>query len=1117
MQGNFDAINALAGEITQVSFTDGSPALTLTDAQYNGSATLRGVFQASYALTVTGVLASEAVNLVDDTHVVHLTIADTSANVQTNLAALGALSAVVTQVSFTDQSPALTLTEAQYSAMTGLLGDFVGAYALTVTGAAAADAATIGADAHVAHLTISDTSSNVQTNFTALNALGGKITAVAFTDGAPALTLTAAQYNASLTLRAAFPENYSLTVTGEAAAQATALANDSHVTQFTILDSASAVQGQFDTLNGLASEIANVTFTDDSPALALTDAQYNASASLRGHFQASYALTVTGALASEAAALANNPHVAHFTIADSSANVQTQLSTLNPLANVITEVTFTDQSPALTVTEAQYQAMSALIGDFVGAYSLNVTGVAAADAAAIGADSHVAHLTISDTAADVQTNFAALNALAGKITAVAFTDGSPALTLTGAQYDASAILRSAFPASYALTVTGAAAADAGAFASDSHVAHFSISDSAAQVQTAFDALNGLTAKVLAVSFTDVSPSLILTESQYNASTVLRADFPNAYTLTLTGVVAADATTLASDPHVAHLAIVDSSANIQTNLTALDALASKITAVTFTDDAPTLTLTKGQYDASTALRGEFQANYALNVTGVAAAAAAALALDSHVLHLAISDTSANLQANYNAVAALAGKVSSVAFTDVSPTLTITEAQYEASSSLRVAFPASYSLEVTGVAAADAAGIAADSHVTQITVADTSAAVQSSYDALNGLTKIAAVSFTDGSPALSLSEAQYAASTSLRAEFSANYALTITSAAAADATTLAGDGHVAHLAILDSAANIQANLVALDALAATISLVTFTDGSPALTLTEAQYNSATALLGKFPASYTLTVTGVAAADAAAIAANSHVGSLTISDASAALQTNFDSVDNIAAKVSAINFTDGAPSLTISETQYAASSTLRAAFSSPYALAVTAVAAADAAAIAADGHVTVVSILDTAAHVQNALNTLESVVNHVQSISLSDAQSPTLTMSEAQYLADWGALQKIASSFNVTITGVAAADVASMITTVEADANIHSLAINVSDSAAHIAAALDTLNAPEVQAITVVDNAALVFSAGAAANGASALSKLANQDMSHARARRIRYGGSGERKLYELVRHR
>ena len=82
-------------------------------------------------------------------------------------------------------------------------------------------------------------------------------------------------------------------------------------------------------------------------------------------------------------------------------------------------------------------------------------------------------------------------------------------------------------------------------------------------------------------------------------------------------------------------------------------------------------------------------------------------------------------------------------------------------------------------------------------------------------------------------------------------------------------------------------------------------------------------------------------------------------------------------------------------------------------------------------------------------------------------------------------------MTITGVAAADVADMITSVAADSDVHTLAIGVSDTAAHIAATLDMFNASQVQAVTISDSGALVFTASAAANGASALGKLTNQN--------------------------
>ena len=215
------------------------------------------------------------------------------------------------------------------------------------------------------------------------------------------------------------------------------------------------------------------------------------------------------------------------------------------------------------------------------------------------------------------------------------------------------------------------------FASDNHVAQFSIVDTAAQVQLAFDALNALTAKVTSVSFTDVSPLLTVTEAQYGASVALRAPFPAAYTFTVTNVLVADVAAIGADPHVTQLAIVDSASHVQANLAGLEALASKITQVSFTDGSPVLTLTEAQYNASSTLRAAFPATYALTVTGVDAADAAGVAIDSHVSSIAIVDAAANVQSALGTLEGLGAKIGAITLSDLQrPTLTVTEAQYSA---------------------------------------------------------------------------------------------------------------------------------------------------------------------------------------------------------------------------------------------------------------------------------------------------------------------------------------------------------------------------------------------------------------------------------------------------------
>ena len=143
-----------------------------------------------------------------------------------------------------------------------------------------------------------------------------------------------------------------------------------------------------------------------------------------------------------------------------------------------------------------------------------VSGAPVSAATTLQGDSHVTSFSISDTAAHVQ---AALDALSGdsKLSSIALTDsGTPSLGLSYTQYVNDAAVLAKITGNYGLVVSGAPVSAATTLQGDSHVTSFSISDTAAHVQAALDALSG-DSKLSSIALTDSgTPSLGLTSAQY---------------------------------------------------------------------------------------------------------------------------------------------------------------------------------------------------------------------------------------------------------------------------------------------------------------------------------------------------------------------------------------------------------------------------------------------------------------------------------------------------------------------------------------------------------------------------------------------------------------------------
>jgi hypothetical protein len=139
-------------------------------------------------------------------------------------------------------------------------------------------------------------------------------------------------------------------------------------------------------------------------------------------------------------------------------------------------------------------------------------------------------------------------------------------------------------------------------------------------------------------------------------------------------------------------------------------------------------------------------YSLSVTGVAAANAAAVAAQPNVVQVSVSDTAADVQANLGSLVTLAaaGKLASITLTNPrTPTLTLTTSQITADAAALALIASAYNLSVTGVAAANAVGVAAQPHVTQVLVSDTAADVLAALGSLETLAaagKLASITLT-----------------------------------------------------------------------------------------------------------------------------------------------------------------------------------------------------------------------------------------------------------------------------------------------------------------------------------------------------------------------------------------
>lgn len=233
-----------------------------------------------------------------------------------------------------------------------------------------------------------------------------------------------------------------------------------------------------------------------------------------------------------------------------------------------------------------------------------------------------------------------------------------------------------------------------------------------------------------------------------------------------------------------------------------------------------------------------------------------------------------------------------------------------------------------------------------------------------------------------------------------------AAAQAGTPLSGD------VIVDSAANIQADLDALEPLAAAgkISFINFTDtGTPKVYVSVAQNTADAAAIAEFEGQRTLEIVNASVAQTFALKSQQHVA-FYVSDSGTNIESNIDALSNMANEISGITITDGTiPSFSAS--QMVNDSAVIGGIT------VAGINAAKAVAnVTAIQNIHGLEVTDTAANISSNISGLELLAGSAKltSITLTDGGVPTVAVSPSELAADGSAIGTIQGPFVLTVDG-------------------------------------------------------------------------------------------------------
>ncbi len=488
-------------------------------------------------------------------------------------------------------------------------------------------------------------------------------------------------------------------------------------------------------------------------------------------------------------------------------------------------------------------------------------------------------------------------------------------------------------------------------------------------------------------------------------------------------------------------ISDSRANIESNLDALQRVAARVTSLTTTDSTTQLSVTAAEYGKNAAILAKWGATSGntVDVTGVAAADAAALASTgpSWVSTFTVTDSSGSLATHLDSLQSLvaAGRLRQIVRTGAAAPLKITVAQLDADAGALAAIKnGAYTLAVTDASVGDALGLdgksalTANAKVSAVHIKDTTAAIEQNLDALQrvGL-KLKTIAQTD-TATLTVSASQVKNDAIAIGKILTPYHLDVIRATADQVAKLAANSKVLSVSVSDTAANIAKRWGLLDRLAGSLTAVEVTDSSNPLALTGSQLQAGEDLLAKFSVdaehTYKLAVTGLRAGQAATIASDDHVASVSVADTADNLAANLAALGTlddkgllggVSVQGKTLNLALDAAQL-IGDAAAATKRILGKITNLNYGVAVTGASVDTLDELAADKHVVSIALTASSDQIASRLDTFAQLGRRLSRIRQTDS-GVAIAVTQTEFDRRAGVLAKIEGGYSVDVTGATA----------------------------------------------------------------------------------------------------
>ncbi len=834
--------------------------------------------------------------------------------------------------------------------------------------------------------------------------------------------------------------------------------NYAKVSQYSINDSAKNIALKLSNLKTSGSKLQEIRLTDSTAPVKVTFDQYTANNDVLLKMRGTYGLDVSAATAEEALTLAGDAHVSSVSILDHSQAIADHLDALQSDLGLKVKALASDDNAILKVNASQLNTDQAVIGKLYKGYQLAVFNVDSMSAMSLKSNKKIVTMDIVDSAANVSKNLVLLDRLGSQIHSVRLTDADPAanpLTMSSLDYLSHGTVlskvisttytqgvadqqQSSTPASanniYNLNIVGASAVDAQVIQNDAHIQSIAVTDSSSAISVNLDDLSS-NIKVTSISQTGTPTALNITATQlanitaaqlvneHNALTLLGNE---NYMLNVRGVQAQDALGLLDNAHIANISVSDSADHLLAHLDDLAQLGKNLTTITQTDAGQSLSLTAGNWTSHIGVLSKIVGGYGVDLTAVSATQAISMAPDLRVRSLTVSDSGAAISANLDALMGLGTKLTAINQSD-STSIQVTGRQFDAyAASALVKLGTDYKLSVSNAKANQIQTVAANTHVTDVQVADTVSNVGAQLSALQ--TTVTATSAPQiqvnllGQPSsFTLTKTQLGDYADALGAINGNYTVKAIDVALSEISDVAANAHVVSMDVKAAASDLSdpAQLSDLSALGTKLSRIVQTDAGTALSMSVSNWSANLGVLEKIKG-YTVALSQARVASGLNLLTKPHVSSISVSDSASQISGNFGKLMALGKSLDGITQTD-AEHLKLSMSQWNASG------AAPTLAKLTGNFLVDLNGASADQaqsfvttpnqHISTISVTDTAANFNVQLDAL-AANSKVSSLQLSDPATP-ISMTMQQFSDDSALLAKFTGGYGFAVTQVTTAD--------------------------------------------------------------------------------------------------